>query len=218
MEINNLDEEHSIKKIYNNKALRYNVKYNGKNVNKVPAFKHWINLMKTEKGEHGIICYCVNCHLFFYFENYREKNLFYHNNCSSHDMAEFCKYCGELYNDNSICCLKISWKLLKRDLYKSVQFDCVDYLLYTPFFSLIYYTANIFILFFRLRKKGEDINYRNDIIIEHKIIFILFLLTIFLYSLIFLLHYLSIYLFHLFFYIQIRAQRKKDINAHLMRY
>ena len=218
MEISNLDEEHSIKKIYNNKALRYCVKFNGKNINKVPVFKHWLNLMKEEKGENGIICYCINCHLFFYFENYRKKNLFYHNNCSAYDMAEFCKYCGELYNNNSICCFRISWKLLKRDLYQSIEFDCFDYLLYTPLFSLIYYNANIFFLLFRLRKKGEDINYKNDIIINNTIIFIFFLLTVLLYSLIFLIHYMSIYLFHLFFFIQIRQQRRKDRNEHIMRY
>ena len=68
METNDLDEEHSIINLYNNKALHYCVKFNGKNINKVPVFKHWLNLMKLEKGEKGIIFYCTECHLFFFFK------------------------------------------------------------------------------------------------------------------------------------------------------
>jgi len=67
METSLVDEESSIEIIGNHKALKYRVKYNGKNINNVPAFKHWLYLMKTEKEYDGIICYCVNCVLFFYF-------------------------------------------------------------------------------------------------------------------------------------------------------
>ena len=217
METSDLDEEHSIKNIYNNKALHYCVKFNGKNVNKVPVFKHWLNLMKLEKGENGIIFYCTECHLFFYFQSYRQKHL-YIDDCSCHDVAEFCDYCGELYSNNSICCIRIARKLLKRDLYNYIQFDWMDYILYEPLVSLIYYISNIFFLLFRLRKKGEDINYKNDIIMGNKITFIILMLIVLLYSLIFFVYYLNIYLFHLFFFIQIREQKRKDKNENFIRY
>ena len=217
METSDLDEEHSIKNLYNNKALHYCVKFNGKNVNKVPVFKHWLNLMKLEKGEKGIIFYCTECHLVFYFQNYRQKHL-YIDDCSCHDVAEFCDYCGELYSNNSICCIRIARKLLKRDLYNYIQFDWMDYILYEPLVSLIYYISNIFFLLFRLRKKGEDINYKNDIIMGNKITFIILMLIVLLYSLIFFVYYLNIYLFHLFFFIQIREQKRKDKNENFIRY
>ena len=67
MEINLVDEEPSIIKIGNQKALRYRVKYNGKNIDKIPVYNQWLDLMKTEKEYNGLICYCVNCYLFFYF-------------------------------------------------------------------------------------------------------------------------------------------------------
>ena len=56
MENNFKDEEPTIKIINNNKALQYKVKYNGKNIMKIPAYKQWLDLMKTEKGDNGIIC------------------------------------------------------------------------------------------------------------------------------------------------------------------
>ena len=59
MENNFKDEEPTIKIINNNKALQYKVKYNGKNIMKIPAYKQWLDLMKTEKGDNGIICYCI---------------------------------------------------------------------------------------------------------------------------------------------------------------
>ena len=94
----------------------------------------------------------------------------------------------------------------------------MDYILYEPLVSLIYYISNIFFLLFRLRKKGEDINYKNDIIMGNKITFIILMLIVLLYSLIFFVYYLNIYLFHLFFFIQIREQKRKDKNENFIRY
>ena len=42
MENNFKDEEPTIKIINNNKALQYKVKYNGKNIMKIPAYKQWL--------------------------------------------------------------------------------------------------------------------------------------------------------------------------------
>ena len=92
MEISFEDEDPSIEIINNNKVLHYLVKDNGKNVKKVPVYKQWLDLVKSDHGDDGIICYCVNCHLFFYFENRQEKNLHVHANCFISDLAEFCEY------------------------------------------------------------------------------------------------------------------------------
>ena len=92
MEVSLVDEDFSIENIGNHKALKYRVKYNGKDINNVPVFKHWLDLMKTEKQYDGIICYCINCFLFFYFRDKREKNEFRHNDyCTHFDYAEFCE-------------------------------------------------------------------------------------------------------------------------------
>ena len=135
------------------------MKYNGKNLNNVPVFKHWLDLMKTEKNYEGIICYCVNCCLFFYFRNKAEKRRFRHNNhCLNFEYAEQCEYCGELFLYSSICCYKRALESFKKELYDIIKFECIDYILYVPFFSLIYYFARFYYILTGLRYKGQDIN------------------------------------------------------------
>ena len=74
MEISLVEEDAKIEIIKGYKFLRYKIKNNGKNINKVQVFMQWIKLMKAEKGENGIINYCTKCYPFFYFQNLREKN------------------------------------------------------------------------------------------------------------------------------------------------
>ena len=69
MEINLIDEEPLIEIINGQKTLKYDVKYNGKNIDKIPVYKHWLDMMKTENGDNGIVCYCVNCHVFSIFKH-----------------------------------------------------------------------------------------------------------------------------------------------------
>ena len=127
MEISLVDEESHIETIGNRRALKYRVKYNGKNINNVPVFKHWLNLMKTENEDDGTVYYCVNCFLFFYFRDKREKNTFKHNElCFFYDYAQFCEYCGELYTENSFCCYKKGLQRIQIELYEMITLDCYD--------------------------------------------------------------------------------------------
>ena len=74
MEISLIEEDAKIELIQGHKTLKYKVKNNGKNINKVPVYMNWLNLMKTEKGENGIITYCSKCFSFFYFESIQQKH------------------------------------------------------------------------------------------------------------------------------------------------
>ena len=52
--------------ISNYKALKYQVEDNGENIGKIPVYKHWLDMIKTEVGDNGVVLYCTKCHLFFY--------------------------------------------------------------------------------------------------------------------------------------------------------
>lgn len=220
MEINLLDEDAKIETINNIKTLRYLVKNNGKNVDKIPVFKNWLNLMKTEKGDNGIVCYCVNCHLFFYFENIEEKKFFYHNpDCVPSDYAEFCEYCGELFIDISICCYRKGLYFIEREIYDSFDDDYGSYCIFIPFISLIFYFARIFHVIINIRRKGMNINYRNDSFLEYSTFsFVLFVLSSLLYSLIYSIIYTIVYFFHLIIILRIRKQNIKDKEDNFVRY
>ena len=222
MEISLVEEESSIEIIGNQKALKYHVKFNGKNMNNVPVFKHWLDLMKTEEDYDGIVCYCPRCYKFFYFRDKREKKSFNHrSNCTNNDTAEFCEYCDELYSDNSICCYKKGLQRLKRELYQLIIFDCIDYLLYIPFFSLAIYFSRFFFILFNLRRKGYDINYNYhcyNYITDNKFTFTIFILTSFCYSLVFVILFTGIYIWHIFFYTKIMKLKAKDRIENFIRY
>ena len=161
MENNFKDEEPTIKIINNNKALQYKVKYNGKNIMKVPAYKQWLDLMKTEKGDNGIICYCIKCHLFYYFENYEQKNNDFE---CKYDLAEFCEYCGELYCLNSICCFRAQLKIFNRIIYREFHLNREDYLIFMPIIIIMFYFTTFFEAIYYKRWKGQDINNIKDFI------------------------------------------------------
>jgi len=221
METSLVDEESSIEIIGNHKALKYRVKYNGKNINNVPAFKHWLYLMKTEKEYDGIICYCVNCFLFFYFKDKGEKKTFKHNeHCLHLDYAEFCEHCGELYIDTSICCFKKGINFFKKELYEIIWFECLDCMLYIPFFSLIFYFVRFFIILSNLRKKGQDINYKYEsaFLLEKNFIFVLLIFICLLYSLIFSILFTEIFIWHIIYFNRIWKLKAKDKNENFVRY
>ena len=51
MEISLLEEDAKVEIIRGHKNLKYKVKHNGKNINLVPRYMQWLNLMKKEKME-----------------------------------------------------------------------------------------------------------------------------------------------------------------------
>ena len=218
MEINFEDEDPSIEIINNNKVLHYLVKDNGKNVKKVPVFKQWLDLVKSDHGDNGIICYCVNCHFFFYFENMEQKNMHNHSNCYSFDMAEFCEYCEELCSPHSICCFRAQYKIFKRIIYREFHLNREDYLYIMPFIIIMFYFANIFEVIYYKRKKGQDINNIKDYTKDGNGFIGIFALFLILYSLIFFIPYTYIYLFQFLFAFKIRNQLAKDKEENFYRY
>ena len=220
MEISLVDEDASIEIINNLKVLSYTVKYNGKNLDEIPVFKNWLSIMKAEKGEFGIICYCVNCHLFSYFNNKQEKKFFnYNDNCFTYDYTEYCEHCGELFFDLSICCYKKGIEFLIMEIYKSFDDEYDVYFLFIPFISLIFYFARLFNIIISVRKKGQNINYISDSFVDYsKFALFLFIMLAILYSLIYSIAYTIIYIIHLIFVLKIRKQKAKDNENNFIRY
>ena len=185
MEISFEDEDPSIEIINNNKVLHYLVKDNGKNVKKVPVYKQWLDLVKSDLGDDGIICYCVNCHLFFYFENRQEKNLHVHANCYISDLAEFCENCGELYCLNSICCFRAQLKIFNRIIYREFHLNREDYLIFMPIIIIMFYFTTFFEAIYYKRWKGQDINNIKDFIRDNNCFVGIIAFLIIIYSLIY---------------------------------
>ena len=160
MEANLAEEDPIIETLNYQKTLKYAVKHNGKNMNDVPVFRQWLDLMKSEKGDNGLVFYCVDCQLFFYIHDLNHRFSLSHKDCyTPTSMAQYCEYCGELYMLYSICCLRKGLELIKIEVYNSTAFDCIDYFFLLPFVSLIFYFGMAFQTFFYLRKKRQDINY-----------------------------------------------------------
>ena len=196
MEISLVDEDAHIEIIKGYKALRYKVQDNGKNINKILVFQQWLKLMIAEKGENGIISYCTKCYSFFYFENLRARNNLYHDNCNKFDFTEFCEYCDELFNEDSICCLRKSFDMCKKFCYE-VFFDLFGFCyLFLPIITLMFAFLTLFKIITSKRiKKYDDINYienRPFDLFETHPFYIFFFLISFVYSIAFLVPYFFI--------------------------
>ena len=74
MENKFIEDEIELKEINNIKALYYKVNYLEQKVNEDPVFRRWLESQKKERGENGIVSYCQNCNLFFYFINKNEES------------------------------------------------------------------------------------------------------------------------------------------------
>ena len=223
MEISLIEEEAKIEEIKGYKTLKYKVKNNGKNMDKIPVYNQWLKLMKTEKGENGIISYCTKCYSFYYFENVRQKHSITTGNCDYYCFADFCEYCGELFYEGSICCLRKSFDMFYIYSYTLYFEDFCLCLVFIPITSLMWAFFCFFkILFSKRIKKSDDINnddegfFHEGCNFSFYIIFILFCAV---YSLVFCVPYfLTIYFFQLFLMIKIKRQRDEDNANNIMRY
>ena len=173
----------------------------------------WLNLMKTEKGENGIITYCTKCFSFFYFENEQQKHSVLTDNCRYYYFADFCEYCGELFNENSICCLRKSFDIFNILTYTSF-FDNFGFEIWFMPITLLMWAVYCFfrIIFSKRIKKTDDINHDNNEFFQSKYgftFFIILCLYTIIYSLVFTIPYIfTIYFFQLFLMIKINRQKK----------
>ena len=223
MEINLVEEEAKIVIIKGNKALKYKVKNNGKNTNKVPAYMQWLNSVKTEKGENGIITYCIKCHTFLYLDNIQQKRSMDHTCCGRVYLADFCEHCGELSNEFSICCLMKCFDIFHSFSYYQFFDNFCFFILFIPTISLMWAFYSLFkTLHSKRLKKTDDINYIDVGIIESKYSFDfekIFILVCIVYSLVFSLPYFfSIYFFQLYIMSKIRCQKINDEANNIIRY
>ena len=83
----------------------------------------------------------------------------------------------------------------------------------------MFYFARIFHVIANIRKKGKNINYKNESFLDYsKFAFVIFVLFGLLYSLIYSLIYTIVYFFHLIIILRIRKQNIKDKEANFVRY
>ena len=223
MEINQTEDDAKIVMFKGNKTLNYKVKRNGKNINEVPVYTHWLDLMKTEKGENGIVIYCIKCHSFLYLDNIQQKYSREHTCCDYDSLAEFCEYCGELFNEDSICCLRKCIYIFKELSYGLFVDECCYRVLLVPIFSIIWAFFSIFKIVFSKRiKKTDDINYIDMEIfdIEKKVtVFIFCIFLSIVYSFVFFVPYLfTIYFFQLFLMIKVKRQIEEDKANNIIKY
>ena len=209
MEINLIEEDAKIEEIEGYKTLKYTVKDNGKNINKVPVYTQWLKSMKVEKGENGKVTYCTKCHSFFYYLNHEDIfALEFHKGCFITDLSYFCEYCGELYSENSICCFKKLVEIITQTF--SVLNFC---LIFIPFLAIFKILVSTFTIIYSKRiNKKEDINYINHIYdSEYNIpLRVILILMYFLNTLVFFFPYLVIYFFSLYFNLKIKFRLKND--------
>ena len=220
MEANRPGEDPDLQIVNGRQALKLTCERNGKDIEKKSsAYHQWLDKMKYENGENGLVCYCIKCKYFFYFENIRRKNLYHHDDCDSSDLAQFCEYCGELYNKDSICCFRRAIKMIKRNFYDSFEGDCQDCCFVFPFISTIYLFSVFFHLVVSLRViNNKDIINKNDFSVNNNIVIALFVPITIVYSLVFFLYYMYCYFFLLIFQLVTRHQRIKDRIENRPRY
>ena len=223
MEISLIEEEAKIEIMRGHKNLKYKVKHNGKNINLVPRYIQWLNLMKAERGENGIIAYCEKCYTFLYFDNIYQKSSFDHSCCGSFCYANFCEYCGELYMDTSICCLRQCFDIFKYLTYSNYFDTFCLCLMFIPILSLMWLFFSLYMVVRSKRiKKTDDINYDHEGSFESPYGCEFYILTIFfsfIYSIVFCVPYFfTIYFFHLFLMIKIKRQKDEDKSNNFIRY
>ena len=99
----------------------------------------------------------------------------------------FFEYCDELFNGDSICCLRQSFDMFKKTSYE-VFFDFFGFcILFVPIITLMWAFFAVFVIIISKRnKKYDDINYIENRPLEKFesfFLYILFFLIAFVYSL-----------------------------------
>ena len=212
MENKFLDDEIELKEINNIKALYYKISYPNKRVNGDPIFIKWLETQKKERGDNGIVSYCKNCNLFFYFMNEKERNETKKICCESYNYGYICKYCKQILFVDSFCCTigglidLIKYNLFNRryEKEKNYFYDCLKFI---PFIFLLILFINVNLAIFgskRMRINNDEFSsyLGKDSYASNLFIIIAFFLG-FLYFFIFIIPCTLLYIIYLLVYLLI---------------
>ena len=122
MENKLFEDELNYEEIDEVKGLKYKLKYSDTKISEDPIIKKWLSSEKLSKGDNGIVCYCLKCNLFFYFQNENELNDTKKKCCDSYSYGYICNFCGKIFFDNSFCCIKTGFKIsYEENLFKNIS-------------------------------------------------------------------------------------------------
>ena len=214
-----LDDEFEYKTINNIKGLVFKINYPTIKIKNQPKIKKWIEFQKMERGNNGYVSYCKKCHLFFYFLNEKEEKETKNKCCDDYDFGKICNYCGEIYFDNSLCCLINGIiRALKITLFDEKYVfsdDIFDKIKLIPFIFIFIFSVSIIFGIFGNRRKTINNNIFSSFSDRDNCqigtFFIIVLLLVLLHSLIFIVPLLILYLFF-FIFILIQKCKKKNKN------
>ena len=212
-----LDNEIEYKTINHINALFFKINYPTIKIMNQPKIKKWLEFQKIERGNNGFISYCRECNLFFYFMNEKEEDETKGKCCGEYCFGRICNYCGEIYFEDSFCCIING--IIERFKYAifdgnyTCKGEIYDKIKLIPFLFIIFCAFNLLFAIFinkRMTINGEifsSFGEKDDWKVNCVYIFIT--LLVLLYSLIFMIPFLLLYQFYLFF-ILIQKCKKKE--------
>jgi hypothetical protein len=159
MENKLIEDELNYEEINKIKGLKYKLKYSDTKISEDTIIKKWLSSEKLSKGDNGIVCYCLKCNLFFYFENENELNDTKKKCCDSYSYGYICNFCGKIFFDNSFCCIKTGFKISYEENLFNIEFnDIRQYIIFFPIITYIIFLFNLFgaLFYFRRTKIDND--------------------------------------------------------------
>ena len=159
MENKLIEDELNYEEINNLKGLKYILQYSNTKVSEDPIIKKWLSSEKLAKGDNGIACYCQKCNLFFYFQNENELNETKKKCCDSLFYGYICKYCGEIFFRNSLCCLKNGMNETFKKFIFTIDFnECSQYIILFPIITYLIFFISLYGALFYFRRTTVDNN------------------------------------------------------------
>ena len=157
MENKLIEEELIYEKVNGVKGLKYKLQYSNIKIGKDPKIKKWLSSEKISKGDNGIACYCIKCNLLFYFQNENELIETKKKCCDSLFYGYICKYCGEIFFRNSLCCLKNGMNETFKKFIFTIDFnECSQYIILFPIITYLIFFISLYGALFYLRRKKKD--------------------------------------------------------------
>ena len=143
-----------------------------------------------------------------------------HSCCGSFCYTHFCEYCGELYSDTSICCLRKCFDIFKYLIYNNYFNNFCLCLMFIPILCLMWLAFSLYLISHSKRiKKTDDIHDASEGAFETCPNYIICVLFCFIYSIIFFVPYFfTIYFFQLFLMAKIKRQKDEDKANNFQRY